>query len=134
MYTFLINLWYFLQTACTNSYSSIYKTWFSYRSGYMYLSHLLSVWHCSYQLFFTYKLPILLKRLSFSGKESLYSTGSARNSTVCSGMCPYREVNRLIQSERSTMWLRSADSISVFVHSGHLNFFRGVTCSNIFIL
>lgn len=39
-------------------------------------------------MFKSYKLPISLKRLSFSGKGSLKRTGSARNSTVFKGILP----------------------------------------------
>lgn len=35
-----------------------------------------------------YKLPMSLNRFSFSGKLSLYSTGSARNSTERNGIRP----------------------------------------------
>lgn len=65
--------------------------------------------------------------LSFSGKLSLNNTGSARNSTSIKGIFPYMAANLLIQCDLSTMCVRSAESISVLMHSGHLNFFLGVT-------
>lgn len=46
-----------------------------------------------------YKLPILGKLFSFSGKSSLYKTGSARCSTTFRGMVPKTEANLLMHSD-----------------------------------
>lgn len=46
-----------------------------------------------------HKLPMLGKLLSFSGKSSLYRTGSARCSTTLRGIVPKTEANLLMHSD-----------------------------------
>lgn len=46
-----------------------------------------------------HKLPMLGKLFSFSGKSSLYRTGSARCSTTLRGMVPKTEANLLMHSD-----------------------------------
>lgn len=46
-----------------------------------------------------HKLPILGKLFSFSGKSSLYRTGSARCSTTLRGIVPKTEANLLMHSD-----------------------------------
>lgn len=57
-----------------------------------------------------HKLPILGKLFSFSGKSSLYRTGSARCSTTFRGMVPKTEANLLMHSDLvkgKAVWLRN---------------------------
>lgn len=46
-----------------------------------------------------HKLPMLGKLFSFSGKSSLYRTGSARCSTTLRGIVPKTEANLLMHSD-----------------------------------
>lgn len=51
------------------------------------------------RLWRVYKLPMLGKLFSFSGKSSLYRTGSARCSTTLRGIVPKTEANLLMHSD-----------------------------------
>lgn len=75
----------------------------------------------------SHKAPIFGYACGTPTPVSLYWSGSARNSMGLSAMWPKILLNRSMHADLWIMWLASADNISVFVHSGHLNFFRGVT-------
>lgn len=55
-----------------------------------------------------YKLPMLGKLFSFSGKSSLYRTGSARCSTTLRGIVPKTEANLLMHSDLCGLGRRRA--------------------------
>lgn len=55
-----------------------------------------------------YKLPMLGKLFSFSGKSSLYRTGSARCSTTFRGIVPKTEANLLMHSDLGGLGRRRA--------------------------
>lgn len=75
----------------------------------------------------TYSAPISGYACGTPALISLYCSGSARNSIGVSAMLPYTWAKRAMQADLCDMCRASADNISVFVHSGHLNFLRGVT-------